>query len=107
MAMGPAIQDFWMILPGTVTDTFVEIDLFLEGYETFSHFDHRSFQLVEPLRAMRFIHYTAWCAYQVMEDGSSQIIPDFGTYEYWRKEIADLKDQLEQIKEAPVNFGNM
>ena len=35
------------------------------------------------------------------------IIPDFGTPEYWRKEIADLQDQLEQIKNAPQSFGNM
>ncbi len=107
MAMGPPLQDFWMLLPGNIEDTFVEIDLFLEGYETFSHFDYQSLQLVEPLRAMRFIHYTAWCAYQVLEDGHSEVVPDFGTQEYWRKEIADIRDQLDLMDKPAKSMGNM
>ena len=42
MALGPPVQDFWMLLPGYREETFVEIDLFLEGYETFRDFDRRS-----------------------------------------------------------------
>ncbi len=106
MAIGPPIQDFWMLLPGTAEECFVEIDIFLEGYETFRRFDRSSLRLLEPLRAMRFIHYIAWCGHQVVEDGSSLIMPDFGTREYWQKEIADLEDQLQRIKTMPQSFGN-
>ena len=31
MAMGPPVQDIWMLLPGEVDESFVELDLFLEG----------------------------------------------------------------------------
>lgn len=107
MAMGTPVQDIWMLLPGGVEDAFVELDLFLEGYETFRHFDRRTLRLIEPLRAMRFIHYMAWCAHQVEEDGGTRAIDGFGSQEYWLKEIADLVDQRERIADVQVPSGNM
>lgn len=107
MAMGPPVQDIWMLLPGDLGEAFVELDLFLEGYETFRPFDRRMLRLIEPLRAMRYIHYMAWCAYQVAEDGLTRAIDGFGSREYWEKEIADLVDQRQRIAEGPQSFGNM
>lgn len=107
MVMGPPVQDIWMLLPGTLEETFVEMDILLEGYETFRSFDRRSLGLVEPLRAMRFVHYTAWCAHQMVEDGFTRVIDDFGTFEYWQREIADLKDQLERIRDFRQPGGNV
>jgi Ser/Thr protein kinase RdoA (MazF antagonist) len=106
MALGPPVQDFWMLLPGYREETFAEIDLFLEGYETFRDFDRWSLRLIEPLRAMRFIHYMAWCAYQVAEEGLSRVAPDFGSREYWRRELRDLAEQMERIRTAPEPQGN-
>jgi len=105
MVMGPPVQDIWMLLPGGLEDTFVELDLFLEGYETFRPFDQSSLRLVEPLRAMRFIHYMAWCAHQVEEDGLTRAIDGFGSREYWQQEIADLLDQADRIAKMPTSFG--
>ena len=107
MAMGPPVQDFWMLLPGYQDESLVEIDIFLEGYETFRDFDHRSLRLIEPLRAMRYIHYTAWCAHQVAEDGLSRVSPDFGSRSYWQQEIRDLTEQLERIGKMPAAGGNV
>lgn len=98
MAVGPPVQDFWMLLPGYMEDSLAEIDIFLEGYETFRGFDRRTLRLIEPLRAMRYIHYTAWCAHQVVEDGESRVVEDFGSRHYWQVEINDLADQLERIR---------
>lgn len=106
MVTGPPVQDFWMLLPGDLQSAFVEIDIFLEGYETFRHFDRKSLVLIEPLRAMRFVHYTAWCAYQVKEDGHSAVMPNFGSRAYWQQEIADLQDQLERLQEKVDLPGN-
>jgi Ser/Thr protein kinase RdoA (MazF antagonist) len=100
MAIGPPVQDFWMLLPGYRGDSLAEIDIFLEGYETFRRFDRRTLQLIGPLRAMRFIHYMAWCAHQVAEDGHSRVAPDFGTRDYWLRELGDLDKQLERIRAA-------
>ena len=98
MAVGPPVQDFWMLLPGYMEDSLAEIEIFLEGYETFRNFDRRTLRLIEPLRAMRYIHYTAWCAHQVVEDGESRVVEDFGSRAYWQIEINDLADQLERIR---------
>lgn len=99
MAVGPPIQDCWMLFPGTLEDSFLPAELLIEGYETFRRFDRASLRLIEPLRAMRFIHYSAWCAHQVVEDGATNVIPDFGSRSYWQTELADLTDQLERIRE--------
>jgi len=104
MCMGPPIQDIWMLLPDAPENCLVELDLFLEGYESFRHFSHASLRLIEPLRAMRFIHYMAWCAHQFMEDGHSVVMPDFGSRSYWQRELNDLEDQLERIGKAPQSF---
>lgn len=106
MSVGPAVQDFWMLLPHYMEKSFIEIDMFLEGYETFRSFDRRTLRLIEPLRAMRYIHYTAWCAHQVKEDGVSRVMPDFGTRHYWMREIKDLTEQLERILDASEVTGN-
>jgi Ser/Thr protein kinase RdoA (MazF antagonist) len=97
MVMGPPVQDLWMLLPGRLDESFVELELLLEGYETFRTFDRTTLKLIEPLRAMRFIHYMAWCAHQVEEDGETRVIDNFGSWEYWQQEIADLIDQRQRI----------
>jgi len=99
MAIGPPVQDLWMLLPGHPEDSRPEIELFLEGYETFRSFDRRTLQLIEPLRAMRYIHYISWCAHQVADDGLSRLAPDFGTRAYWQREMHDLDEQLQRIRE--------
>ena len=97
MVVGPPIQDFWMLLPGYREDSLAEIEIFLEGYEMFRDFDLGSLRLIEPLRAMRYIHYTAWCAHQFAEDGESRVNEDFGSRQYWQSEMDDLEDQLKRI----------
>lgn len=97
MALGPPVQDLWMLLPGYRQESGAEIELFLEGYETFRRFDKRTLRLIEPLRAMRYIHYISWCAHQVANDGSTPLAPDFGSHAYWQREIRDLNEQYQRI----------
>ncbi len=107
MVMGTPIQDLWMLLPGTPRESLLEIDLFLEGYETFHHFDRRTLRLIEPLRAMRFLHYIAWLTHQFIADGTAPLFPGFGSKEYWEIEINDLEDQLKRIQKGDGALGNM
>ena len=102
MVVGPPIQDLWMLLPNYLEESRVELALLLEGYEMFNRFDRSTLALIEPLRAMRFIHYITWCAKQYVEDGSTRVNDDFGSYAYWQQEIADLKDQVELIRKSLV-----
>lgn len=104
MAMGAPVQDFWMLLPGYSKESFAEIDMFIEGYETFRTFDRTSLRLIEPLRAMRYIHFTAWCAVQVADGGFARIAPNWGSAEYWQREIRDLEQQKEEIIASQDSF---
>ncbi|MDH3390627.1 MAG: serine/threonine protein kinase [Desulfobulbaceae bacterium] len=97
MVVGPPVQDFWMLLPGYREESLAEIEMFLEGYEMFRDFDMGSLRLIEPLRAMRYIHYTAWCAHQFAEDGETRVNENFGSRQYWQTEMDDLEDQLKKI----------
>lgn len=99
MAVGPPVQDLWMLLPGRLDDARAELDLLLEGYETFMDFDRTELRLVEPLRAMRFIHYSAWCARQKADGGFARVAPEWGTAAHWQQEIEDLEDQRKIIEE--------
>ena len=100
MALGPPVQDLWMLLPGHLKESRVEIELLLEGYETFRDLDHRTLRLIEPLRAMRFIHFTAWCARQKADGGFARIAPDWGSESFWKQEIHDLNQQRQEIVDA-------
>ncbi|MES2767142.1 MAG: serine/threonine protein kinase [Bacteroidota bacterium] len=98
MAVGPAVQDFWMILPGVARESALEIDLFMEGYETFKSFDRRTLKLIEPLRAMRYIYFTAWCAMQAADGGFAKLVPDWGSNAFWQREIKELQMQRDEIR---------
>lgn len=98
MAIGPPVHDVWMLLPGYMKDSRRELNLFMEGYETFRDFDRSGLRLIEPLRAMRYIHFIAWCAHQAADKGFSSLAPKWGSNEYWQTEIKDLTGQLARIK---------
>jgi len=100
MAVGPAMQDLWLILPDRLPRARAVLDRILEGYETFMPFPYATLHLIEPLRAMRFIHYTAWCARQKADGGFARLTPDWGTPNFWRQEIADLRTQHQEILDA-------
>lgn len=100
MAMGPAVQDFWMLLPGYKIDCPLEIENFINGYETFRTFNRAELNLIEPLRAMRYIHFIAWCAHQADDiNASENLIPDWGSENFWRQEIKDLQIQINRIRQ--------
>ncbi len=100
MALGPAVQDLWMLLPGHVRDSRRELNLILEGYETFRTSDALDLRLIEPLRAMRFIHFTAWCARQKADGGFARLLPGWGDETFWQQEIGDLERQRQEICDA-------
>ncbi len=100
MVLGPTVQDMWMLLPGRVADSELEIEHLLHGYQQFRPFARDSLRLVEPLRAMRFIHFTAWCVQQQRDGGVNRLARDFGTERWWRQELGELKRQKVEINMA-------
>jgi len=100
MAVGPPVQDLWMLLPGHLRESLGELGLLLEGYETFKDLDRGALRLIEPLRVMRFIHFTAWCAHQKADGGFTRLAPDWGSESFWKQEIHDLQQQHQEIVDS-------
>ncbi|MGZ3699232.1 MAG: serine/threonine protein kinase, partial [Bdellovibrionota bacterium] len=63
----------------------------LEGYEEMRAFDRSTLKLIEPLRALRFIHYAAWIARRWEDPAFPSAFPQFGTHRYWQDETQDLE----------------
>jgi len=98
MANGPAVQDLWLLLPSAPSDCPRELDALLSGYGQFMDFDDSTLQLVEPLRAMRMLHFLSWCALQRFDNGFRENFPDWGSDNFWRRETADMRKQLRLIE---------
>ena len=99
MGMGPAVQDLWMLLPDRLPAARPEFNLLLEGYELFAEYEDSQTRLIEPLRAMRYLHYAAWCARQKADGGRGLLGDDWGTADFWRRELADLQRQAQDIED--------
>ncbi len=98
MVIGPAVQDLWLALPGRDAYTQNLREKFLEGYIQFRDFDRATLALVEPLRALRIIHYAAWIARRWHDPAFPAGWPHFGTPEYWERETQELEEQLAVIR---------
>ena len=91
--MGPAIQDLWMLLAGSRDEIRIQLDDFLEGYVQFADFDYREVQLIEPLRALRMVHYAAWLARRWDDPAFPRAFPWFADATYWERHVAELEEQ--------------
>jgi Ser/Thr protein kinase RdoA (MazF antagonist) len=99
---GFAVQDLWMLLSGDRAQRTGQLGGLLDGYEQFRDFDRRELALIEPLRTLRLIHYSAWLARR-WEDPIFPInFPWFGSSDYWKGQIQMLQDQCESMAEEPL-----
>lgn len=97
---GPAVQDVWLLTPGRDENSKQIRDWLLDGYEQMREFPYQELSLIEALRTLRFIHFTAWISKR-FEDPSFKItFPHFGSDEYWREQIGDLYEQIELLSNA-------
>ena len=100
MVTGPPVQDMWLLLPGGPAESRHELGVLLTAYEVFHPFDRSSLRLIEPLRAMRMMHFLSWCAVQSDDLGFRAQYPDWGSREFWMRETADFRIQLDNIRRA-------
>lgn len=91
---GPAVQDLWMFVDGSPDEQAAQWEALLEGYETFMPFDRSEFLLVEPLRALRMIHYAGWLARRWHDPAFPRAFPWFGEPRWWEEHVLSLKEQL-------------
>ena len=100
--MGPAIQDLWMMLSGTRADQVRQMSDILAGYEDFCEFNPRQLHLVEALRTLRLIHYSAWLARRWDDPAFPVAFPWFNTQQYWQDRILELREQVALMDEPPL-----
>jgi len=100
--MGPALQDLWMLLSGdraAMTRQMLDV---LAGYEDFMRFDRRELHLLEALRTLRLIHYSAWIARRWDDPAFPAAFPWFDTQRYWQDRILELREQIALMDEEPL-----
>lgn len=102
--MGPAIQDLWMMLSGDRNNQLLQLDTLILGYEEFCQFDQNQFKLIEPLRAMRMVHYMAWLAKRWEDPAFPRNFAWFGEDKYWEQQILALKEQLAVLNEPSLSL---
>ena len=100
--MAPAIQDLWMLLSGSRTSMEEQLHELLEGYESFRDFDRGELALIEPLRTLRLLHYSAWIARRWDDPAFPAAFPWFGTQRYWQDRILELREQAALMDEPPL-----
>ena len=99
--MGPAIQDIWMLLSGaTVQESKIQLASLLKGYRQFYDFDTSEIQLIEPLRALRMIHYSAWLAKRWEDPAFPRSFPWFNTPRYWQDQLQHMREQVELLDQT-------
>jgi Ser/Thr protein kinase RdoA (MazF antagonist) len=99
---GPAIQDLWMLLSGGQQEMRTELTDLLTGYEQFSPFDRSEIALIEPLRALRMVHYSAWLARRWHDPAFPKAFPWFAEPRYWEQHYRALEEQLAAVCGPPL-----
>jgi len=101
----PAIQDLWMLLSGDRQRQTVQISEIVEGYNEFYDFQPAQLQLIEPLRTLRMLHYSAWLAKRWNDPTFPQNFPWFNTATYWGEHILELREQFSALQEDPLRLS--
>ncbi len=101
---GPAIQDLWMLLAGTQQEMRTQLTDLLKGYEQFLAFDRSELALIEPLRALRMIHYSAWLARRWYDPAFPKAFPWFAEPRYWEEHYRALEEQLAAVRAEPLEL---
>lgn len=99
---GPAIQDLWMLLDGEPERMRGQLRDLLAGYEVFMPFDGSEVRLIEPLRALRVIHYEAWLARRWQDPAFPKAFPWFAEARHWERHVSSLEDCVRLLEAPPL-----
>ncbi|MEE9397987.1 MAG: serine/threonine protein kinase [Methylococcales bacterium] len=102
--MGPAIQDLWMFLSGDRDYMSKGLGDVLEGYTQFRDFNPAELNLIEALRALRQMHFSAWLARRWKDPAFPNAFPWFDSSRYWENHILELREQLAAMQEYPLTW---
>lgn len=102
--MGPAVQDLWMLLSGDRASQTAQLAKVLSGYRDFMDFAPRELFLVEALRTLRLLNYSAWLARRWDDPAFPAAFPWFNSTRYWEERILELREQIALMEEPPLSL---
>ena len=100
----PAIQDIWMLLSGDRHNQTLQLSEIVEGYNEFYDFNPRELQLIEVLRTLRIMNYSAWLSRRWQDPAFPLNFPWFNTVRYWSEHILELREQFAALQEPPLQL---
>ena len=99
---GPAVQDLWMLLSGEREQQTAQLSEIVEGYQEFCDFNFAELNLIEALRSLRIMNYSAWLARRWQDPAFPKSFPWFKPERYWGEHILELREQLAALDEPPL-----
>ena len=97
MLNGPVVQDLWLLLPGRDAYSKKQFKMMIEAYQSIRQFDEKSLRLIEPLRSLRYIHFSVWIHKRYNDVSFQRAFPEFGTWAYWQQQVQDLEAQKKMV----------
>ncbi len=97
---GPAVQDLWMLLDADRRRRDKQLTDLMAGYGTFCDFDRGELALIEPLRALRIVHFHAWIARRWDDPAFPAAFPQFADRTHWERVLGEWREQLAVLREA-------
>ena len=91
-----------MLLSGDRPQQTAQLAEILDGYREFCDFDLAELALIEALRSLRIMHYSAWLARRWADPAFPKHFPWFNTERYWGEHILELREQLAALHEPPL-----
>ena len=98
----PHSNQLKVVLPGRGPGTEPLLAKMIAGYERFRAFDRSTLSLIEPLRALRMIHFAAWLARRWHDPVFPRTWPQFTTLEHWSSELQALRECLACAQAGPA-----
>ena len=102
--MAPATQDLWMLLSGEREQQQQQLGAILDGYNEFRDFDTAELRLIEPLRTLRMLQFSAWIGQRWDDPALPRAFPWFNSPRYWGEFILDLRMQMSALQEPALIY---
>jgi len=103
--MAPAIQDLWMMLSGDRGRQHAQLAQLVEGYNEFFEFQPRELRLIEALRSLRILYFSAWLASRWHDPTFPHHFAWFNTPRYWGDHILELREQIAALNEPLLQLA--
>ena len=93
-----------MVLSGERDQRQAQLAELVDGYNEFHDFDPSQIALIEALRSLRLINYSAWLARRWDDPAFPMHFPWFASERYWADQILTLREQRAAMDEPALRL---